>query len=67
MVKKLQLIMKPFMLRRTKAELVKKLPDKIEINIQVSLSDTQVDLYKNLLIQHGGDISLLDPEGNSKF
>ena len=38
MVKKLHKIMKPFMLRRTKAELVTKLPDKIEINISVKLT-----------------------------
>ena len=59
--------MKPFMLRRTKADLVNKLPDKIEINIQVQLSQMQIDLYKSLLIDHGGDISLLDPDGTSKF
>lgn len=35
MVKKLHKILKPFLLRRTKAELSVKLPDKIEINIAV--------------------------------
>ena len=35
MVKKLHKILKPFLLRRTKAELAVKLPDKIEINISV--------------------------------
>jgi SNF2 family DNA or RNA helicase len=30
--------MRPFMLRRTKADLEKKLPDKIEINVQVGLT-----------------------------
>jgi len=30
--------MKPFMLRRTKSELAVKLPDKIEMNISVQLS-----------------------------
>ena len=38
MVKKLHMILRPFMLRRTKKELVVKLPDKIEINIQVQLT-----------------------------
>jgi SNF2 family DNA or RNA helicase len=38
MVKVLHKIMKPFFLRRTKAELVNKLPDKIEINISVKLT-----------------------------
>ena len=66
MIKKLQLIMKPFMLRRTKAELANKLPEKIEINIEVTLSETQVDVYKNILIDAGGDISKLS-DGTSKF
>ena len=35
MVKKLHKILKPFMLRRTKADLATKLPDKIEINVSV--------------------------------
>lgn len=37
-VKKLHTVLRPFMLRRTKADLVNKLPDKIEINIQVELT-----------------------------
>ena len=40
MVKKLHKIMKPFLLRRTKNDLKTKLPDKIEINISVELSQT---------------------------
>mgnify|MGYP006097303969 CR=1 FL=1 len=35
MVKKLHTVLRPFMLRRVKDDLVVKLPDKIEINIQV--------------------------------
>lgn len=54
MVKKLHRIMKPFMLRRTKNELAAKLPDKIELNINVSLSQMQVDLYAGFLTQVGG-------------
>lgn len=38
MVKKLHKILRPFMLRRSKADLATKLPDKIEINISVQLS-----------------------------
>lgn len=45
MVKKLHMILRPFLLRRTKSDLATKLPDKIEINISVSLSPTQIDLY----------------------
>ena len=42
-------ILKPFMLRRTKADRVKKLPDKIEINISVGLSNVQLKLYQHFL------------------
>jgi SNF2 family DNA or RNA helicase len=49
MVKKLHKILKPFMLRRVKADLTFKLPDKIEINISVPLSQTQIDLYGDFL------------------
>lgn len=38
MVKKLHKILKPFMLRRVKADLAIKLPEKIEINVSVPLS-----------------------------
>ena len=45
MVQALHKILKPFMLRRTKAELAKKLPDKIEINVEVQLTPLQVEVY----------------------
>jgi SNF2 family DNA or RNA helicase len=35
MIQCLHRIMKPFMLRRTKADLETKLPDKIEINVSI--------------------------------
>ena len=38
MVKKLHKILKPFMLRRVKADLKTKLPEKIEINVSVPLT-----------------------------
>lgn len=38
-------ILKPFMLRRTKADRAAKLPEKMEINIAISLSELQVKLY----------------------
>ena len=40
MVRKLHKILKPFLLRRTKNDLVTKLPDKIEINISIQLTPT---------------------------
>ena len=45
MVQALHKILKPFMLRRTKAELAKKLPEKIEINVEVQLTPLQVEVY----------------------
>lgn len=37
------------MLRRTKAEVQKSLPDKKEVNIFVGLTDAQLKVYKSLL------------------
>lgn len=41
------------MLRRKKSDLVNKLPDKIEININVKLSQLQIDLYCQFLTDVG--------------
>lgn len=43
------------MLRRTKADLVNKLPDKIEINISCSLSPIQQTMYQDFLTLMGVD------------
>lgn len=49
LVESLHKIMRPFLLRRTKEDLVTKLPDKIEIIINVSMSPMQFDIYEKLL------------------
>jgi SWI/SNF-related matrix-associated actin-dependent regulator of chromatin subfamily A member 5 len=49
MIQKLHCILRPFMLRRTKAEVEKTLPPKKEIHLMVGLTETQLKLYKNLL------------------
>ncbi len=41
--------MRPFLLRRTKADLSTKLPDKIEIIVNVGLSEMQYNIYEKLL------------------
>ena len=66
MVAKLHKIMKPFLLRRTKKDLETKLPDKVEINISVQLSQTQIDLYAQFLTQIGGYSPLLSGTDSSK-
>ena len=48
-VQQLHKILKPFLLRRTKAEVEKTLPPKKEIHIKVGLTELQKDIYKNLL------------------
>lgn len=59
--------MRPFMLRRTKGDLVTKLPDKIEINISVQLTPLQIDLYAQFLTQVGGYSAIVNNiGGNSK-
>jgi len=66
MVAKLHKILKPFLLRRTKKDLETKLPDKVEINISVQLSQTQIDLYAQFLTQVGGFSSLVGSMESSK-
>lgn len=48
-VQVLHRIMRPFMLRRTKQDLENKLPDKIEINVSIGLSQLQLKIYQDLL------------------
>ena len=48
-VQRLHKILKPFLLRRTKNEVEKTLPPKKEIHIKVGLTETQKNIYKNLL------------------
>lgn len=49
MIGQLHKILKPFMLRRTKAEVEKSLPGKKEIHLYVGLSEPQLKVYRNLL------------------
>lgn len=54
-------IVHPFMLRRTKQEVVEELPDKEEINIPVELSDEEMAVYEVIrqrakqMIEEGGE------------
>ena len=48
-VQQLHRILKPFLLRRTKAEVERSLPPKKEIHIKVGLTELQKRLYKKLL------------------
>lgn len=41
--------MRPFLLRRSKQDLETKLPDKIEIIVNVNMSPMQFDIYEKLL------------------
>ncbi|KRW99907.1 P-loop containing nucleoside triphosphate hydrolase [Pseudocohnilembus persalinus] len=49
MIKQLHKILKPFMIRRTKAEVEKTMPPKKEIHLFIGLSGLQIDIYKKLL------------------
>ncbi len=44
--RQLKRIVSPFMLRRTKQEVIEELPDKTEINIPVELSDDELAVYE---------------------
>ena len=60
-------ILKPFMLRRTKAERAAKLPTKHEINISLSLSPLQIKLYSELLTNDLNISSLVRGDANVSF
>jgi SWI/SNF-related matrix-associated actin-dependent regulator of chromatin subfamily A member 5 len=49
LIESLHKIMRPFLLRRTKADLANKLPDKIEIIVNTNMSPMQFDIYEKLL------------------
>lgn len=48
-INQLHRILRPFLLRRTKDDMAKALPPKKEIQLYVGLTQTQVDIYKNIL------------------
>lgn len=52
-VQQLHKILRPFLLRRTKKELATKLPDKVEININIVMTNLQMDLYIQMLENQG--------------
>ncbi|QIX02248.1 hypothetical protein AMS68_007765 [Peltaster fructicola] len=54
---------KPYLLRRTKAKVESDLPPKAEKIIRIELSDTQLELYKNLLAR---DYDALTADGTHK-
>jgi SNF2 family DNA or RNA helicase len=60
-VSKLHSVLKPFLLRRLKSEVEKKLPPKIETKLYVGLSAVQRQLYTKILVK---DIDLLNTTSN---
>lgn len=54
MINSLHRILRPFILRRTKADVEKSLPPKKEIQILVGMSELQIQIYKNILLKKQG-------------
>jgi len=52
-IRKLHKILRPFLLRRTKKDIDLKLPPKVELNIQIGLTEKQTQIYTQL-IKEGG-------------
>lgn len=50
-INSLHRILRPFILRRTKEDMAKSLPPKKEIQLYIGLTQTQVEIYKNILIR----------------
>lgn len=57
----------PFILRRTKKEVLIELPDKIENNMLISLSDEQKKLYASYVKQAKSEIATLDKTENNRI
>lgn len=53
----LKLLIKPFILRRTKKEVMRELPDKVEKKILVEMTDSQKALYSNYIKRAKAKIS----------
>jgi len=49
----------PFILRRTRGQVLQELPDVIEDNRQCALSDDQIQLYSEVLASRAGDLAIL--------
>lgn len=60
LVEKLHSVLKPFLLRRLKSDVEKKLPPKIETKLYIGLSSMQRQLYTKILMK---DIDLLNSAG----
>ena len=60
LIEKLHGVLKPFLLRRLKSDVEKKLPPKIETKLYVGLSGMQRQLYTKILVK---DIDLLNSTG----
>ncbi|MCI5725282.1 DEAD/DEAH box helicase [Fusobacterium sp.] len=63
----LRKIISPFILRRSKKEVLTELPDKIETNIFISLSDEQKKLYANYVQRAKIEIASLNKEENNRI
>ena len=62
-VKQLHKVLRPFLLRRVKADVEKSLPPKKEINLYVGLTDMQRKWYKGIIEK---DIDLVNGMGSNK-
>lgn len=60
LIEKLHSVLKPFLLRRLKSDVEKKLPPKIETKLYVGLSGMQRQLYTKILLK---DVDLLNASG----
>ncbi|CAL4160999.1 unnamed protein product, partial [Meganyctiphanes norvegica] len=63
LVERLHLILKPFLLRRLKSEVEKKLLPKVELKLFVKLSEMQKEWYKKILLK---DIDIINGVGGKE-
>lgn len=51
LINQMHMILRPFLLKRTKAHIDKSIPPKKEIHVYVGLTKLQTEIYKNLLLK----------------
>lgn len=66
-LQKLKDIISPFILRRTKKEVLKELPDKIETNVVVYLSSQQKQLYMSYVAEAKKQIKKMNRNENNRI
>ncbi len=65
-MEKLRTLVEPFMLRRVKSEVLTELPEKLETDLVVGMTEAQQSLYRATLLQIKGELNAAKGTGTEK-